>query len=208
MLSLSLDVGEGPDPGMEGIGIVRIPAMVHLLVSGLGLISVHPLGEEVVDPGNYRPVRAKILDEAQGITPGGFHAFPELIHLLDVRAAEAIYRLLGVTDHEQLALFRSYVEPGIGAWSGGLTVGNGLGEEHGDLSLKRVGVLNLVDEEVGVAFPEVVTNFQVVAEEVSGPDEKVLELGAALGAAFFGIVNYELPQGFENGHQGGSVGYL
>ena len=156
----------------------------------------------MVDPGNYRPVRAKILDEAQGITPGGFHAFPELIHLLDIRAAEAIYRLLGVTDHEQLALFRSYVEPGIGAWSGGLTVRNGLGEEHGDLSLKRVGVLDLVDEEMGETFLEIVTNFQVVAEEVSGPDEKVLELGAALSAALFGIVNYVLPQGFENGHKG------
>ena len=40
----------------------------------------------------------------------------------------------------------------------------------------------------------------------SGPDEKVLELGAALGAAFFGIVNYVLPQGFENGHKGGAPG--
>ena len=129
MSSLGLDVGEGPDPGVEGIGIVRFPAMVHLLVSGLGLISVHPLGEEVVDQGNYRPVRAKILDEAQALPPAASMRFPELIHLLDIRAAEAIYRLLGVTDHEQLALFRSYVEPGIGAWSGGLTVRNGLGEE-------------------------------------------------------------------------------
>ena len=57
------------------------------------------------------------------------------------------------------------------------------GQEEGDLRLDRIGVLELVDEDVGEAALEVAAAVYIVSQEVARPDEQVVELGPPLAAA-------------------------
>ena len=89
-----------------------------------------------------------------------------------------------------------------GAAVGNSPGGYGLGQEHGDLGLNRVGVLGLVDEQVRKTPLEVVPDLDVVAQELTGPYQQVMELGPALVPATVRIVQDELANPLEDGQEG------
>ena len=94
----------------------------------------------------------------------------------DVRTAEAVDRLLGITNQEQLSWNGPDIAP-IGLVS---IVG---GEQQEDLGLEWVGILELVDEEVGKALLQLGANAVVVSNEVARLDQEIEEIEAA-GASF------------------------
>ena len=53
------------------------------------------------------------------------------------------------------------------------------GQPHQQLGLQRIGVLELVDQQVAEAALEVVADVRVVAHQVAGPDQKVEEVHGA-----------------------------
>ena len=93
-----------------------------------------------------------------------------------VGAAEAVDRLLGVADHEQAA--------GLGRERAPVAPGARRGAQPGDeLGLDGVGVLELVHQDPTGAAVKVVAHVVVVAQQVARPQEQVVEVGHAVGAA-------------------------
>ena len=88
----------------------------------------------------------------------------------EVRTAESIDRLLRVPDDEQPPRLR---------WR----------EQLDDLELQRVGVLELVDEEVPITPPELRSDGLVASHEVAGPNEQVMEAELAPDAPHLGRVD-------------------
>ena len=97
-----------------------------------------------------------------------------VLHLLvdsDVRTAEAVDRLLGITNQEQLSWDGTDIAPiGLARIVGG--------EQQKDLGLERVGILELVDEEVGKALLQLGANAAVVSNEVARLDQEIEEIEA------------------------------
>ena len=129
-------------------------------------------------------------------------ALPDFAQGGDVGAPEPVDGLLGVADHEEFAGDDRYARPIGGLPVGGLVV-RVAGEEEGDLRLDRIGVLELVDEDVGEAALEVAAAADVVSQEVTGPDEEVVELGPPLAAASLRVVDDEAPHLLREGEQRG-----
>ena len=90
----------------------------------------------------------------------------------DVGAPEAVDRLLRIADQEQLSgdgrTLRQSVSLGI--------VGR---EEQQDFGLERIGVLELVDEEVREALLQLAPHAGVAANEIARLDQEVEEIEAA-----------------------------
>ena len=90
----------------------------------------------------------------------------------DVRAPEAVDRLLRIAHQEELPGNRADRAPvclcGI--------VG---GEQEKDLGLKRIGVLKLVDKEVREAALQLASDASVIANKITRLDEQVEEIETA-----------------------------
>ena len=114
-------------------------------------------------------------------------ALPHLAQRGDVGPPEAVDRLLGVAHDEQLPGDNGSTLLQSAPWSSSGVAG----EQEGNLRLDGVGVLELVDEDVREAALEVAAAAGVVAEEIAGPDEQVVELGPPLAAAALGVVGDE-----------------
>jgi len=98
-------------------------------------------------------------------------------------APEPIDRLLGIADDEQLARLRANRAPV--AFRG--VVG---GKQQEDLRLQRIGVLELVDEQVSEATLEVGAHGRDVAQEIARAHQQVDEVERA-GIAFELFVTVE-----------------
>ena len=90
----------------------------------------------------------------------------------DVRAAEAVDRLLRVADEEQRAGPRARAPP-VGL---AVVVGR---EQQQDLRLQRIGVLELVDEDLLEARLEAAPDLRVVAHEVARAEQQIEEVERA-----------------------------
>ena len=93
----------------------------------------------------------------------------------DVGAAEPVDRLLRVADDEQPARFGHEPAP-VGVVGG--VVGPGC-QPHGDLQLDRIGVLELVEHDPGIAGVQHATDVATLSDEPSGEHEQVVELESA-----------------------------
>ena len=89
----------------------------------------------------------------------------------DVGAAEAIDRLLRVADDEECP--RTHGEVEIRHLGAGLAVGR---QAHEQLGLQRIGVLELVDQQVAEASLEVMAHVGVIADEIAGANQQVEEV--------------------------------
>ncbi len=182
---------------------IRAPAIIYRCVVGLFAAALcHPLCEERVHPFDDRALGAEVLHEAQGLAA---HALLQAAHLAHVGAAESVDGLLRVADHEELSLFRCYFAPFAGSLSAGRGRVGVFGKEHGDFSLDEVGVLRLVDEQVGEASAEVVAGVEVVPQHVSRPHQQVVEAGATLRLAVVRVRQHEFPERVQQGHQCGGA---
>ena len=102
----------------------------------------------------------------------------------DVGAAEAVDRLLRIADDEQAPGLRHELAP--------VALGAGWRADPGDqLGLDRIGVLELVDQDVGGAPAEVLAHDRVVAHQVARADQQVVEVGVALPATLVGVAEHE-----------------
>ena len=108
----------------------------------------------------------------------------------DVGASEPVDRLLRVADHEQPAGIRRELVPATVA-----RVGFGRGEEGGEVALDGVGVLELVEEEAGVAGAEAAPYVPAVlgvAQQRTRQHEEVVELELAVPPPFRRFAQGEL----------------
>src|SRR5262245_26750373 len=137
-------------------------------VAGLerGAVLDHARGERRVDEPLHRWQRA----EARGqLDHGRAPLAQEVLDLLvdaDVRAAEAVDRLLRIADHEELAGGRRHVAP---PRRGRIIAG----EQQEDLRLERVGILELVDEDVAEAALELRAHVLASADEIAAAEQEV-----------------------------------
>lgn len=123
--------------------------------------------KNLVDPGHDSRDSAKVLGNGEHV-PTGEQTSLRLFIYLDVRPAEPVYGLLRISDDQKLPRSRqSLVPPG----RPGLT----FGQEEDDLGLEGVGILELVHQEVAEPALEVGANLGVVAQEVPGLDQEVVE---------------------------------
>src|SRR5665647_3391690 len=141
------------DPRPLGRRTVRLDPLVPRLAT-LALVVVEHGGEHVVDPPDRSRRGAEVLAD------GGDHAgairlaVHQPLHLVvegDVGAPEAVDGLLGIADHEELARLEDHVAP-----VGGQRLA--FAEQEDDLGLQRIGVLELVDQQV----PEALLQAQIV----------------------------------------------
>ena len=87
----------------------------------------------------------------------------------NVRAAKAVDRLLRITNQEQLSRNGTDIAPiGLASIIGG--------EQEEDLGLERVGILELVDEEVSEALLQLGANAAVVSNEIARLDQEIEEI--------------------------------
>src|SRR6185369_4350888 len=75
-----------------------------------------------------------------------------------VGAAETVDRLLGVTDDEDFAGYGTDLPPV-------LFIRIVRGEQHQQLGLKRVGVLEFIDEDVCESFLKIFSNLSIVSNQ-------------------------------------------
>ena len=115
----------------------------------------------------------------------------------DVRPPEAVYRLLGVADQEELPGLERDVRPGRGG-AGGVFSG---GEQEDHLGLDRVRVLELVHQQELVAPPQVAAHLGVLGDHSPCLDEQVLEIELALGDAAPRRLFHEPGEGVEEACQ-------
>ena len=116
------------------------------------------LGEDPVHEAQDGGARAEVLHEVQhGPALRGLRPARQLAEEAHLGAAEAVDRLLGVAHHHQ--------RPGAVA-----------GEEARDLDLQRVGVLELVDDQVAEAAAVPLAHARVVAQRVARHQQEVEEV--------------------------------
>ena len=112
-----------------------------------------------------------------------------------VRATKAIDGLLRIADQEERARRRDRRSP-VGL------LGILRSEQHQDLGLKRIRVLELVDEEMGEASLQVATHGCVVAEQVAGAQQQVDEVEAArVPLLALVVLHHRLQLGLKAGRQ-------
>ena len=160
--------------------------------------ALHPQVEEVVDPVDDRRLGAEVLLEQDA---GSADRLPHLCHLLNVGAAEAVDRLLGVADDEELAFDGLDFAPVAGTVAGVCATVFFFGQKQGDLRLQGVGVLHFVDEDVGETVAEVIAGKDTVAEQIACEDEHVEELDVTGGLPFAGVFQRKALQQFEHRSQ-------
>ena len=101
----------------------------------------------------------------------------------DVGSSEPVDRLLRVADEEQPPRFDLQLLPAIG-----LLVGRHRRDQRRELDLDRIGVLELVEQDVAVPLVECPANFGVPAQHPQCEDEQVVELEAAVGPPGLGRI--------------------
>ena len=104
-----------------------------------------------------------------------------------VGAAEAIDRLLGIADQEQRARTQSASEQIHGGSLAGFPA-----QEPDDLDLQRVGVLELVDQDMTEAARQRLPDVLVPREQVTRGVEKVVEIKERSGALVLAPVLHQL----------------
>src|SRR5205085_3210823 len=92
----------------------------------------------------------------------------------DIGATEAVDRLLRVTDEEETWIVHNDVLPPFRHGSGARS------EEDGELDLDRVGVLELVDQQPGVATVKRRTCGLAVSQQLPREHQQVVELEPTL----------------------------
>src|SRR4029077_9431709 len=97
-----------------------------------------------------------------GLVKAGLHLLVER----DIGAAEAVDRLLRITDQKQFAWNGMRAPP---VRSGRIV----RCQQKQDFRLQWVGVLKLVDEEMGVAPLQVVSHGGVITDQIASPDEEI-----------------------------------
>ena len=103
-------------------------------------------GEQRVHPLDDSRNRSKVLRQ---LNERVREAFAYAAVEVDVRTPEAVDRLLGVTDEEQTPFVDGQGDPIVVRRPRG-----GAAEQKGNLSLNRIGVLELIDEDVRVSLSE------------------------------------------------------
>src|SRR5262249_38718541 len=143
------------------------PGRLERNISRLAAVraSRHRRGEGTVDEGLDRGWRPKAGGKGEQFRPGTKKALLDLFVDSDVSAPEPVNRLLRVANQEELTGNR------LGRAPVRLTRIVG-GEQEKDLGLERIGVLELVDEEVGEALLQLVADSGIIADEIARLDEE------------------------------------
>ena len=198
-LSCRLGVTDGVPDAVDAqrrVGLRRRPPRVEVFVGRLRL-ACHVPREDVVGPPDHRLLRAEVLSQRDAVRS---KALPDFVQRGDVGAPEPVDGLLGVADHEEFSGDDRCARPIGGLPVGGVVV-RVAGEEEGNLRLDGIGVLELVDEDVGEAALEVAAAVGGVPEEVARPDEQVVELGPPLASSSLRVVDDETPYLLREGEQ-------
>ncbi len=155
------------------------------------LLGADQVAEHVVDQRHHALAGAEVGGERQA-PPALAEALGRSQEQRDVGPPEAVDRLLGVAHEEEVALAGGDRIP-VGAGGGRV----GAGDEHGQVDLDGVGVLELVDEEVAVTPVQRGPHRSAVvriAQRVTRQHQQVVELELAGAAPFRGGVEGEAPQ--------------
>ena len=115
----------------------------------------------------------------------------------DVGAAEAVDGLFGVADDEEFAGGGACGAPVVGIFGGG--------EQQDEFGLERVGVLEFVDQQGFEAPAEVLAGAGMVANQVAGVEQEVVEGEFAGGAAAVGVPGDEVVEGEEQAVERGAA---
>ena len=132
----------------------------------------HERGEGVVDPADDGLAGAEVGGERDQPAVGAVAVLGRQ-EQGDVGAAEPVDGLLRVADDEQVAGGDRDLVPRQRAGVVGPGVGGG--DAHGDLDLDRIGVLELVEQEALVAAVQALADGGVLADELAGEHEQVVE---------------------------------
>ena len=176
----------------------RLPPVDDGDVVRLAVAALHPSLKQVIDPGYHRPLGTKILHQPQRLFRD---ESLEARHHFHVGAPEAVDGLFRVPNNEQLARGQGDIGPPVGAVLGGGPRRHIFRQECRDLGLDGVGVLGFIHQDMAVAFPEVVPDFQIVPQEIAGPDQQILKLGLPLPFPFLGVLQDELSHGSQQRHE-------
>ena len=163
--------GVGAAPGVEG------------LVAGLAaaVAVADERAEQGVDPVEHGRHRAEVGGQPLARAVAVAEVGPGRQEQLDVGPPEPVDRLLRVAHEEQPAVVDVELvpAPGLGAPDGGR-------DQAGQLDLERVGVLELVEQDVGVALVQGVAGLGAATQHLAGQHEQVVELEAAVAPAVVG----------------------
>ena len=110
-----------------------------------------------VDPLHQRPDGAEVGREGDDLAPAPFDDLADLIIRGDVRSAETVNRLFRIADDEERSIDRPALAPI------GLRLPLGRQQQH-DLGLDRIGVLELIHQQVREPFAEVLSDLRLVAQ--------------------------------------------
>ena len=132
--------------------------------------------EHSIDPIQRRLLGTAVLGDTQRLQP------PAVLNLLNngnISIAEAVDGLLGVADNKQLARLQRQGVPGL---VGNIGIGGG-GQVEGDFGLQGVGVLELVNQDMGVLPLEMRPRLAIIPQEVARPDQHIVKGSDAFGFA-------------------------
>ena len=163
--------GHGEGEGPRAAAVDLVPVRDERPRGGVEVPVREHLVEPLVDEGDDRRDRAEVGGEGEGLAAASLDEALRLLVDRDVGAAEAVDRLLGVADDEELARLQAAAAP----------VGRGLplrvlGQEERDLGLQRVGVLELVHQDEVEAPLEVAAHGDRGLQDVARAEEEVLEV--------------------------------
>ena len=135
--------------------------------------------EHAVHGVEDRRCRPEVLDQRDQLEA---KRLARLVVDPQIGAAEPVDRLLGVTDQRQRARADRAVGPPTRCE---LRIRRG--QQHRELGLQRVGVLELVDQQAPVARRGGGPRLGVVPQQVAGQDEQVVEPQPALESTLVGV---------------------
>ena len=171
--------------------ILRLYAGIRLHQTAARLVGIRRrigAAKHGVDPIQHRLLRAAVFGDGQPFQ------LPAILDLLDdaqVGTAKAVDGLLVVADDEQLAgLQRQRMPVSAAGADGGVGVSGG-GQVESDFGLQRVGVLELVNQEVGVLLLEMGAGGGRITQQVARPDQQVVKSSHTVGLAPGGVVHGE-----------------
>ena len=137
-----------------------------------GAVAVHDRRERGVDDRLDPGHAAKTRGQCDAARTGGNEPLAHLAVNRDVRATEAVNRLLGIADDEEPARHRRDGPPVRG-------IRIGRREEEQDFGLERIGVLELVHEDARKAPLEAGANGRIAADQVPRLQQQVEEIERA-----------------------------
>ena len=166
----------------------RIPLGDQLDVLGLRalLVGVEEAGEHVVHPVEYPGHGPEVLGE---IASAVEQLLLDAVVQLQVGPAEAVDRLLRVADEERPAGRDGHLPPRSLA-----RIRVFRREQHGDLDLQGIGVLELVDQEDPEPLAERGAHARVALQHVPRQHEQIVELDTAVTTPLLGVAAHEAAQ--------------